>query len=309
MNIAKNACLLIALATSLSAAARAEPREAIDLLRSPSGYFVVPVFIGEDGPYAFAPDTGASHTAIAQSLAESHGFTSTLENLHQVQTLTTQVEAERHRLSRMSVGPYDLNTVEAIVTPTPPELDLELFGLLGSNAFAGRVIELDYPQARLDLQATPPRYTDALIDPRRHVLTGAAHALGVEDDIAVMIDTGSPITIVNDRLAARLRQRDVIRVLTVGSMSRIPDMVETDAGVVMRQFQLGGICLNRLTLHAAELDVFRAMGWDDQPAMIVGLDLLQNTRLTIDYVSGHAQIEPGPAAWRCSGGRRSQLSH
>jgi predicted aspartyl protease len=308
MNIAQCAGLALALVAA-SGTAQAQS-QTIEMRRSPSGYFVAPVFIGEDGPYAFAPDTGASHTAIAQSLAESHGFVSTRERLDPVQTLTAEVEAERHVLTRFGLGPYDLGQVDAVVTPTPPDLDLEIFGLLGSNAFEGRVIKLEYPRARLNLDAAPPQHDDAQIDPRRQVLTGAARARGVEDDIAVMIDTGSPVTLVNDRLAARLRQRDMIRVLTVGSVSRIPDMVETEeAGVVMRQFQLGGVCIARMSIHTADLDVFRAMGWENRPAMIVGLDLLQNTILTVDYVNGRAQIEPGPEGWRCPGGRRSQLSH
>ncbi|WP_440957689.1 aspartyl protease family protein [Oceanicaulis sp. LC35] len=308
MHAVKRVCLGLALCSALSASAHARP-DTLELLRSPSGYYVAPVFIGEDGPYPFVPDTGASHTAIAQSLAEAHGFISTREHLDDVQTLTAEVQAERYTLIKFSLGPHALNSVDTVVTPTPPDLELEIFGLLGSNAFAGRVIELDYPRARLNLQAEPPQYADARIDPRRQVLTGAARARGVEDDIAVMIDTGSPITIVNDRLAARLRQREMIRVLTVGSVSRIPDTVETDQGVVIRQFQLGGLCLGRMTIHTADLDVFRAMGWENRPAMIVGLDLLQNTTLTIDYRSGAAQIEPGPSDWRCPGERRSQLSH
>ncbi|HBU62098.1 MAG: hypothetical protein CMH91_10745 [Oceanicaulis sp.] len=308
MNAITRTCLLAALWAGVNTAAIAQT-EAIELLRSPSGYFVAPVFIGQEGPYPFAPDTGASHTAIAQSLAEAHGFVSTRERLDSVQTLTAEVQAERHRLDVLTLGPYALNTVDAVVTPTPPDLELEIYGLLGRNAFAGRTIRLDYPNARLFMQAQAPDFVDARIDPRRNVLVGAARARGVEDDIVVMVDTGSPITLVNQALAGQLRQRAVIRILTVGSLSRIPDLVETDDLVVVSQFQLGGVCIDRMSVHAADLDVFRAMGWEDRPAMIVGLDLLQNTTLTVDYANGRAEIEPGSQGWRCPGGRRSQLSH
>ena len=300
--------LMAVLALGLTGAGRAA-EITLELDRSPAGYFVAPVYLGADGPYPFAPDTGASHTAIAEQLARAHGFVSTQERLDAVQTLTAEVRAERHMLLDMGLGPLSLGPVDAVVTPTAPDIALDVFGLLGSNAFEGLRIQLDYPASALRIGVAPPRHSDARIDPARHVLVGAAQARRVDDDIAVLIDTGSPITLVNPVLARQLSQRSTISVVNVASMSRIPPSVETEDMVVLRQFRLGGICLNRISVREAELDVFRAMGWDNQPAMIVGLDLLQSTVLSVDYESGAAQIDPGPEAWRCPGGRRSQLSH
>jgi len=93
MNRVIEAFTAAALSLGLAASACAQP-SVIELERTPSGYFVAPVFIGPDGPYPFAPDTGASHTAIAQTLAEAHGFISTRERLDAVQTLTAEVQAE-----------------------------------------------------------------------------------------------------------------------------------------------------------------------------------------------------------------------
>ncbi|WP_273146485.1 aspartyl protease family protein [Oceanicaulis alexandrii] len=308
MKAAKRAFTAAALSLGLAASAMAQS-SVIELERTASGYFVAPVFIGTDGPYPFAPDTGASHTAIAQSLAEAHGFISTQDRLDAVQTLTAEVQAERHGLVDLRLGPVPLGEIDMVVTPTPPDLELELFGLLGSNAFTGHVIKLDYPQARLTVNAQQPRHADARIDPVRQVLVGAAQARRIEDDIAVLIDTGSPITLVNHALARRLNQRTPVSVVNVGNMTRIPNPVETEDRVILSQFRMGGVCLRRIAVSEADLDVFRAMGWDNRPAMIVGLDLLQSTALTIDFETGRAQIDPGPETWRCPGDRRAQLSH
>ena len=308
MNRVIEAFTAAALSLGLAASACAQP-SVIELERTPSGYFVAPVFIGPDGPYPFAPDTGASHTAIAQTLAEAHGFISTRERLDAVQTLTAEVQAERHVLVDLSLGSLPLGVIDTVVTPTSPEIQLELFGLLGSNAFTGRVITLDYPRARMEVDASPPRHADARIDPVRRVLVGAAHARRVDDDIAVLIDTGSPITLVNPALARQLKQRRPLSIVNVGSVSRIPETVETEDRVVLSRFRMGGVCLHSMAVSEADLDVFHAMGWDDQPAMIVGLDLLQSTSLTVDFETGRAQIDPGPERWRCRGGRRAQLSH
>jgi predicted aspartyl protease len=300
--------VIAAVALSFAGAATAQS-DVIELERTASGYFVAPVFIGPDGPYPFAPDTGASHTAIAQSLAEAYGFISTQERLDAVQTLTAEVQAERHILADLRLGALPLGEIDMVVSPTPPDLQLELFGLLGSNAFTGRVIKLDYPQARLSLNTQQPRHADARIDPVRQVLVGAAQARRIEDDIAVLIDTGSPITLVNRELARQLNRRTPVSVVNVGNMTRIPRAVETEDRVILTQFRLGGVCLRRMAVNEADLDVFRAMGWQHRPAMIVGLDLLQSTALTIDFRTGRAQIDPGPENWRCPGDRRAQLSH
>lgn len=304
MKAAKRAFTAAALSLGLAASAMAQSN-VIELERTASGYFVAPVFIGPDGPYPFAPDTGASHTAIAQSLAEAHGFISTHERLNAVQTLTAEVQAERHVLVDLKLGTLPLSEIDMVVTPTPPDLELQLFGLLGSNAFIGHTIRLDYPRARLTVNGQQPRYADARIDPVRRVLVGAAQARRIEDDIVVLIDTGSPITLVNPALARRLRQRTPVSVVSVGNMTRIPNAVETEDRVILSQFRMGGVCLRRITVSEADLDVFRAMGWQDRPAMIIGLDLLQSTTLTIDFQTGRAQIDPGPESWRCPGDRRA----
>lgn len=290
------------------ASAIAQPT-VIALERTASGYFVAPVYIGADGPYPFAPDTGASHTTIAQSLAEFHGFISTQERLDAVQTLTAEIQAERHRLVDLRLGPLALGEIDMVVIPIPRALELELFGLLGSNAFNGRTITLDYPRARLTVNALAPQHADARIDPALQVLIGAAQARHVETDIAVLIDSGSPVTLVNRALARELSQRNSIRIVTVSSMSRLANPVQSEDRVVLNQFRMGGVCLRGVAVNVADLDVFRAMGWQDRPAMIVGLDLLQDITLHVDYQTGRAQIDPGLDAWRCSGDRRAQLSH
>jgi len=307
MNIAQCAGLALALVAA-SGTAQAQS-QTIEMRRSPSGYFVAPVFIGEDGPYAFAPDTGASHTAIAQPLAELHGFVSNLQGAIAVQTLTEEIEAERHVLVNLSLGQRLAPDLDVVVTPIAPDVELELYGLLGSDFFAGHVVRLDYPRATLTVDAPPPHHADAQMHPSRQVLVGAAEAEHIPGDIQVLIDTGSPVTLVNSTLAQTLRSRTPLRLVTLGSISRIADSVESHDLAILDRFRLGGICARRIGVHVADLDVFRALGWEDTPAMIVGLDMLQNAVLTIDYATGEAQLDADRQAWSCTSSRRSQLSH
>lgn len=295
---------LMACATLTGAPAKAQT---IVLERTASGHFVAPVWIDHDGPYPFAPDTGASHTAIAQPLAEQYGFVSDGRPTTPVQTLTEEITAERHLLLDISLEDLPARALDVVVTPIAPDVELELYGLLGSDFFAGHVVTLDYPNAELTMDAPPPIHADAHLNGDRRVLIGAAEARHLPGQILVLVDTGSPVTLVNPELARSLKRRRPLTITTVGSVTRLPDPVETDDMVILSRFKLGGLCLRQIGVQSADLDVFRAMGWENRPAMIVGLDLLQNTALTIDYVTGVAQIEPERDSWTCPASRRSQL--
>lgn len=282
--------------------------QTVPLERTRMGHFVAPVRIDGEGPFPFAPDTGASHTAVAQPLAEAFGFVGDINPLTPVQTLTEEIEAERHVLLDLSLGLVSATALDVVVTPIAADVELDLYGLLGSDFFAGHVVRLDYPASELVVDAPAPDHVDARLDPTRRVLIGAAEARHLGGPIQVLVDTGSPVTLVNPALARSLNRRRPVTISMVSSVSRLPDPVETEDRVILSRFKLGGLCLRQIGVDSADLDVFRAMGWENTPAMIVGLDLLQNTALTIDYDTGATQIEPARPVWRCPDSRRSQVS-
>ena len=308
MKDVRTVCLLVSglITVASLSPAWAQP-ETIALERTGSGHFIAPVYIEDDGPYPFAPDTGASHTAIAQPLAELYGFVSESRELTPVQTLTEEINAERHVLLDISLGGLPPRALDVVVTPIAPDVELDLYGLLGSDFFDGHVVRLDYPNAELVMDAPPPDHADAHLNGDRRILIGAAEARHLPGQILVLVDTGSPVTLVNPELARSLKRHRPVTITTVGSVSRLPDPVEADDLVILSRFKLGGMCMPRIGVQSADLDVFRAMGWENRPAMIVGLDLLQNTALTIDYATGVAQIEPDRESWTCPPARRAQL--
>jgi hypothetical protein len=51
--------------------------------------------------------------------------------------------------------------------------------------------------------------------------------------------------------------------------------------------------------------MFRALGWRDRPAMVLGLDLLQHAIITIDGPSGAIRLDPGAPALTCAGDERA----
>lgn len=259
--------------------------------RAADGRLYTEVTIEGRGPWWFILDTGASHTAVADVLAAEFGYVPT-GDLSDVQTLTEEVRSERLTLARVEALGLTAEAIEAVVVDTPTDLDLQLYGLLGADVFNGRTVALDFPAARFDRRASPPRFTDARLDAARRVPLGEAHVDGVREPVAMMIDTGSPRTIINSALERQVRERGVRVTFDVMGASRLARRERRAPGVMLDGFQVGGVCGEDLLAAHADVDVFRALGWRGRPAMIVGADALQDATLTLDYVSGRVEISP-----------------
>jgi len=283
---------------SLSSAAHAQ--SVLTLERTPAGYFVAPLYLGDAGPFPFLPDTAASHSAIAQPLALQHGYELGPEPTEDVQTLTALVQAERHPVGPVRLGDIARDELGMVVVDAPHDTNWDIQGLIGADLFAGRTIRLDLARGVLDLDAAPPHYEDAQFHTDRRVLTTQGRAWRVPDPIAVLVDTGSPVTIINGALAGRAMPQVMTMRTTLAGVTRLDDYDEESENTLrVRNLRVGGLCVNMMRVVEADLDVFDALGWRHRPAMVLGLDVLQHAVITVDYTEGVAEVSPGHEALDC----------
>jgi predicted aspartyl protease len=275
----------------------------IPLGQTVTGHYTVEVMLNGAGAFPFVIDTAASHSAVLQGVAEGFGFQSAPDDLHAVQTLTETVRMERFAFDRFGFAKVETGTINAVVIPAPPGPELPIVGLLGSDALDGRRYEIDFNQAEMLINAAPPRHADGQIDAIRQVLIGSARMARSGGRVHVLVDTGSARTIVNSHLANRIeRQRSTLH-LRVGGATRLAREVNADGLVRIDQFRIGGYCRRAFSAVEADVDVFRALGWADQPAMILGLDVLRDAVLSIDHAGDVFEISPRDGADRCRGRR------
>ncbi len=268
----------------LASAGSAEP---LPLGRTPSGHFTIDVQIGADGPFIFLIDTGASNTAIAQPVAETLGFQSVWEDYDDVQSLTTLFSAERFVLQDLRFGGLPPASLNSVVIPISTDQASAVAGLLGADAMPAVPYSIDFPNALLTLDAAPPRHADGMVD-EHNLLIGDAGLFNGVRSVRVMIDSGSSRTIVNERLRARALSRS--RGVTVnihGVDSRLPARAEP---ILLRDIQMGGLCLDSVVAVQADLDIFEALGWRSVPAIVLGMDVLQHARITVDREAGVFEI-------------------
>lgn len=295
------ACLACILGLSISAPSGAQT---LELEPIGAGYLTLPVMIDGQGPYRFVFDTGASHTAIAEPVATALGFVSVWSDYDDIQSLTRVFTAERFELSRMQIGDLDPIDINAVVVPVAPENPLVIAGLIGSDAIGPQGYQIDFARGVLDLDLHEARFADGLYDPERRLLYGAARIAGQREPVRVFIDSGSPYTIVNQ--AFRESPRRGAGVNMRYGIFGVDDEEEED-GVdarPLRRVQFGGVCWGVATAIKAELDIFTALGWEDVPAMVMGMDMLSAGILTVDRETGFFDFEPATPEAACDHDRR-----
>lgn len=268
----------------------------VPLERASTGQFLMDVRIGGQGPWPFMIDTGASHTTLALPVAEALGFISTREQLHPVQTLTAETLEERLAIAAMRFGPARADGINAVVADVAGG---EIQGLIGLDALAGQRVRLDFPAAEIVFDAAPTAEAHGRIDLEHGVAMMEARVRGVREPVMVLIDTGSGFTLINSALARRLVREPVAR-MRIGSITRAAPSAAVAERARLERLRVGAVCIAALEAIQADVDMFRALGWRDRPAMVLGLDLLQHTVITVDGPSGAIRLDPGARVLACA---------
>jgi hypothetical protein len=278
--------------------------QTIELERTVSGHLALDVGIGDHGDFTFALDTGANRTAIAQDVAERLGFVSTWSAPDDVQSLTRLFEAELFHMADIDVPQLEPQNLNMVVVPVPPTHSSDVAGLLGLDAFQGLRYRIDFQNARIDLNPDHEFQGDGRVDPGYGLLFGAARLGSTARVARVIIDSGSPYTIANPTLHFRFMSRDGIRYRISGVDGRTGDDADY---FTVRQFRIGNLCIRRHPILQADLDIFHAVGWQGEPAIVIGMDILAEARVTIDRRTGEWDIDPAGSAFHCSSSERVNL--
>ena len=296
--------VLMAGFTALGLAASGNAETITQLERAPSGHLLTQVHIGPDGPYTFLLDTGASNTAIAQPVAEVLGFQSAWENYGDVQSLTARFSAEYFTLQDLRFAGLAPVSLDSVVIPVDGTHERPVAGLLGADAIPATRYALDFASATLTLDAGRPDHADGYVNAQNLLLGQADLSQGMHG-VRILIDSGSAQTLVNARLRAQVQQRGRRVSYTIdGVGSRLIDDTSAEAQpVLLRQLELGGLCLNSVLGLQADLEIFEALDWGQMPAMVIGMDVLQHATITVDREVGTFEISASDAANACHGER------
>lgn len=273
-----------------------EPTYAISTRTDRIGRVLAPVLINGKGPYRFLVDTGANRSVIGPRLAASMGLAPTAH----------APSATVHGVTGSKVAPVvQVATLQAdrlvLRNQELPVLDGGVLagadGMFGVDGLAGRRLFVDFLNDRIEITSARQRVSLAnavTLKGRLHfgalLLTRAK--IGAVP-VAAVIDTGADRSVGNGALLRALRA-------SAAPMADLGDVEFSGAtGVTMRgrliylpSFQVGdSLEVARLPTVMADAHVFDIWGLRDEPAILVGMDILgQVEAMSIDYRRAELQL-------------------
>lgn len=249
------------------------------------------VDINGQGPFNFILDTGANVSCVSHALAEKLELQPTTPAaVHTVVGVKTRPAV---LIDSLQVGQRHQRRVRA---PALPTFGGDVDGVLGVDWLKGQRLVLDFRRKSIEITRSRPEnsYGNRVVVPARRRL-GQLTIVDADLDghkISAMIDSGSQATMCNtplrdlvNRMEAHQRHRDhvVVGLETIAGEKFSGEMF------YLPYLRLGGLQLGNVPVVYANAHVFDVWGLKDQPALVLGMDLLtQFDAVALDF--GRSQV-------------------
>lgn len=300
------ALLLASLASPALLASAPEPETAPDLEESATapeppvyaaattadrvGRIMAPVMLNGLGPFLFIVDTGASHSAISPRLAATLGLTPSMDKPLTVQGSTGSNVAPTVLVDRLEAGDMILKRHRVPVIAQGVLADAD--GILGVEGFDNLRVTVDFGMNRIKISrfrerrlagnwfSVPVTFEFG----RLMVATGRIGRVPVK----AVIDTGAERSLGNLALRTALKLDQAAQ--QEHTESQVIGATEDEQAantITSPMILLGETALVGVDVTYADLNVFRLWDLMDEPALIVGMDVLGTVRaLMFDYRRG-----------------------
>jgi len=265
------------------------PGAAERLTLAASGHAITPVMVNGTGPLDFVIDTCASASVLAAGTAERLGLAPLSNRQASIHGASGHAGGAVFRLDRVVVDGHAHGPLTVGSLPAPAAGPPAWAGVIGVDVLAAYVAEFDVPGSRFrlldpatDLAATGswtllPFTLNAVRFP---VLQGALDGR----PLRVLFDTGARRTLINWAAARQLGLVPGDSSLT--SAEPVHGATQDRITAMKRNFgtiEIGGFKIPAGEITIADLPVFGALGWTDEPAMILGIDRMSAYRFAVDY--------------------------
>jgi predicted aspartyl protease len=264
------------------------------------GRIMTPVFVNGVGPFAFMVDTGASSSVIAPRVARRLSLVPDLSSTKLLRGITGSEEVPTVLVDSITAGGIELS--KSSLPVVEPRVFADADGIFGADAFARGCLHVNFVHARLIIL---PRGCPRVDDPWETIRARTAFGGLVVVDAHVgstravgIIDTGAERSLGNPALLASLKltqrqqkMRERTQVYAATSQAVFGDLVVTP------KVRIGGVNMNNLQVVYGDFEVFHIWGVQDQPAIVLGIDVLGMTdAMMIDYKRSTLSVLPHNAS-------------
>lgn len=235
----------------------------------------------------FIVDTGAERTVIANDFARKLALEA--GPILTLATISGRYQVNSFFIDSISTASVNLQGIEA---PGLERANLGAYGLLGIDSLEDSRVHLDFAQQTMDV--LPSKKTRAktrlengmiVVQARRkagRMILSSAKIDGTKVDI--ILDTGAQSSMANLALRDKLRRRH-------RNFDFIPVKMRSVTGTILngdythiREIDIGGLTIRDMPMTFADNYAFAALGLQDRPAILLGMDALKLfDRVLIDF--------------------------
>jgi aspartyl protease len=259
--------------------------------RSSNTRLTVEVGVNGRGPYRFLVDSGADTSVVGLRIARDLQLP--LGTPAILNSTTARELVDRVKVAELSLGP---TTVRDLQLPALSESDVGGDGLIGIDALVSQRLLMDFEKRFIKVEDArtywKPEPGEILIVAKRYrgqlILTqvrASGHSLDA------IIDTGSEVTIGNSALRDKLLRKGRTEFWTVPATGVTGVTVQMQMAVI-RELQLGPVTLYDVPVAFADVPPFKLFGVADEPALLLGTDLLSTfRRVSLDFRSRKVRFQ------------------
>jgi hypothetical protein len=251
------------------------------------GRVMTHVKVNGKGPFRFVIDTGASRSTLAPHLARALNLQHSVGRNVMLNGVTGAAEVPTVAVESIEIGAlrFEKQDLPVIFTSIMGNAD----GILGVAGFQDQRIDVDFKRDRvsvLESNGKRPHYSMVTARATRNIngLMIVDVRVGRRIRAKAVIDTGAERSLGNLALQSAMnkgrKKREPVSAVVHGAT---PDIADGDVQEI-REATIGDMTLTNLEVIFADFHVFKLWGLDQEPALLIGMDMLGVLeRLVIDY--------------------------
>ncbi len=270
-----------------------EPRYVAPTRLDKIGRIWAPVRVNGHGPYRLALATGASHTALTPHLTEALGIQADPAETVILRGATGSTPVPMVPVETLEFGDFLMETQRLAVIPDALG---GADGVLGMDGLVDKRIHIDFRRDRITIMRSKSQraaggFSTIPVDLLHGLLVVDASMGGVP--VKAVIDTGGQVTLGNLalRLALAERRRNGVQEGKLDQVfgstldMQVGTRLETPALI------LGNLRVRSPAMTFADFEIFRHWKLTEEPAMLIGMDVLGLLdTLIIDYRRRELQV-------------------
>lgn len=257
------------------------------------GRVLAPVTINGQGPFRMIVDTGANQSVLTTRLARTLGLVVDSHVPVKLSGVTGSIMVPTASVDRFETG--DLRQ-QGLRLPVMNSVMGGAEGVLGMDGFDGMRVSVDFVNdeiriARSRGQRPSSRFVRIPVNVHFNKLLLATGRVG-NIKVKAVIDTGAERTLGNVALRKELEKRRYAGATPIYTgVIGLSDVMQHGEAIFTRSLRLGDLTVTDLYVIYGDIDVFRLWNLQNEPAMLIGMDVLGTLHtLVIDYRLEEVQV-------------------